>query len=71
MSFEDPYDVARRRAGQEKYEVTVKLVVWALGEIASEEKAEKIIQGGQIALVEDGEDILDDYEIEDTNPAGL
>tara|TARA_Y100000310_G_scaffold345057_1_gene461469 strand:- start:5010 stop:5225 length:216 start_codon:yes stop_codon:yes gene_type:complete len=71
MSFDDSFDAQHRVAGREKYEVTVKLTIWASGEDASERKAEKIIQAARVALVEENEDILDDYEIEDTSPAAL
>jgi hypothetical protein len=71
MSFEDPCDAQHRDNDLEKYEVTVKLVVWASGETASERVVEKIIQGGKITLLEEEEDLLDDYDIEDTSPAAL
>lgn len=67
MSFDEIYD----HPTQGRYEITVKMIIWANDEVASIKAAERLIDAGKLARLDEDEDALDEYDVEDTEPATL
>lgn len=53
------------------YEVTVKLIVSAESETEAEDAVERLIDSGKLSLLDEDEDILREYNIEEVEIGDL
>lgn len=54
-----------------KYEVLVRMYVWADDPDAAEQSAKDLIDEGKLILIDNEQDFLDEYDIEDISAAPL
>lgn len=54
-----------------KYEVIVKMVVFADSESEAEDITERLIDEGKLALLDEDEDVLYEYNVDETEPIGF